>query len=210
MYLKNLLVIALSLLVFEALAQDEGIPTRRFGATILAGFNASQIDGDNSAGFNKVGINAGIRSDIFLTSKMELNIGILFSQRGSRPDSKEFIDDFNYELSYIQVPVLISYKDWYQSSDDFHRVRAFGGLSFGRLVGTKLDQTAFDFFPDALAKNSLGLHFGIGYNFNKNLRVTTAFMRELIFLYNVRREANPIVDRSHLIRTINFRIEYSL
>ncbi len=211
MYLKNLLILALVLLVFGADAQEEGIPSRRFGATIVAGFNASQIDGDESAGFNKVGINTGLRSDIFLTTKTELNIGVLFSQRGSRPDSKElFLDEFIFGLNYIQVPVLFSYKDWYQDDGNFHRVRAFGGLSYGRLVGTKLDQTGFDFRPEALEKNSVGFHFGIGYNFNKNLRVTTEYMRDLIPLYNVRNKEMPVVTRSQLVKTINFKLEYSL
>jgi len=211
MPLKYLFIITIALSSMDLFAQEEGIPVRRFGATIIAGFNASQIDGDDSAGFNKVGVNAGIRSDIFLTTKMELNIGVLFSQRGSRPDSKEFLNEFIYGLNYIQVPVLVSYKDWFQNDGDFHRVRAFGGLSFGRLVGTKLDQTGFDFLPEALEKNSFGFHIGIGYNFNKNLRITSAFMRDLIPLYNVRTAPRPvIVNRSHIVRTINFRLEYSL
>ena len=211
MYLKYLLLVAFTFITIGIFAQDEGIPSRRFGATIFAGFNASQIDGDESAGFNKVGINAGLRSDIFLTAKTELNIGIRFSQRGSRPDNKEiFLDEFIYGLNYIQVPVLFTYKDWFQKEGNFHKVRAFGGFSFGRLVGTNLDQTPFDFRPEELQKTSLGFHFGIGYNLNKNFRVSTEYMRDLIPLYNVRNIAMPVVTRSQIIKTINFKLEYSL
>ncbi len=213
MSMKKFYSILLLVFIANSLrAQEDALPTTRFGATIVAGFNASQIDGDDSAGFNKVGINAGLKSDIFLTRKTEINVGILFSQRGSRPDTKNetFLDEFIFGLSYIQVPVLFTFKDWYQSEEEYYRVRAFAGLSFGRLVSTRLDQTAFDSTPELLQKNSLGFHFGAGYSFTPKMRVVAEFMRDIIPLYNVRTIPNPIINTGLIIRTVSFTLEYSL
>ena len=200
-----------SLLPGILLAQEEGQLSTRFGATIVAGFNAAQIDGDASGGFNKLGINAGLKSNIFLTPKTEINVGLLFSQRGSRPDTKNepFLDEFIYGLSYIQVPVLFTFKDWYQE-EDYYRVRAFAGLSFGRLVNTRLDQTPFDSQPELIQQNSLGFHAGAGFNFTPKTRIVAEYMRDIIPLYNIRRAGNTLLERGLILRSISFTIEYSL
>ena len=213
MFQKKICLLVGSLLLGIFLhAQESEITGSRFGLSILAGFNAAQIDGDDSGGFNKVGVHGGLRSDIFLAKKIELSLTIIFSQRGSRPDAKheQFLSDFKFGLNYIQVPLMFTFKDWYQEEDDYHRVRAFSGFSYGRLISTNLDETAFDTAPELLQKNSFNFHIGAGYNFNRHIRLAFVFQRGIIPIYNPRNIAQPRVDRQLIDRTITFRLEYSL
>ncbi len=91
-------------LSFSAHAQRN----QRFKAGILAGVTAAQIDGDASAGYNKVGLQAGLRGIVLLNQKQDASIEILFTQRGSRNEAKT-PPFFKTTLNYIEVPVQWHY-----------------------------------------------------------------------------------------------------
>jgi len=114
---------------------EEGI----FTASILAGANFSQIDGDEDGGFSKVGINAGARGGVRFGDRMELCTEILFSQKGSYVKAI----DKTYHLDYIEVPVLFYYKDWKATDKNnrkYMRVMVGGGFSYSRLVNANIKQ----------------------------------------------------------------------
>ena len=84
----------------------------RFKGGIVGGFNAAQIDGDESAGYNKLGLNAGIRGLAELGGRLQLSIDMLYSQRGARTSSKESFVNRTCTLNYLEVPVLLNIRDW--------------------------------------------------------------------------------------------------
>jgi len=51
---------------------------------MVAGINASQINGDAEAGYHKVGLNIGARGGAILGEKWEAALEILLSQQGSQ------------------------------------------------------------------------------------------------------------------------------
>ena len=112
----------------------------RFRASLLGGVNVSQIDGDNLAGFNKIGLNAGAQVNIILDRKdwvgnFQPSIGINFSQMGSAPggaDGQAFIYQ-RLKLDYAQIPLLVNYIDG--------RVVFSAGFAYGRLVNTTFIDT---------------------------------------------------------------------
>jgi hypothetical protein len=53
----------------QLFAQESEV--RTFNATIIAGINASQIDGDFTAGYNKIGLNVGAKAGILLAKRWE-------------------------------------------------------------------------------------------------------------------------------------------
>ena len=56
----------------------------RFSAKAIAGLTASQIDGDASAGYHKVGLQGGLGVAARLKGKQSASIEFLFTQRGCR------------------------------------------------------------------------------------------------------------------------------
>ena len=103
----------------------------RFRGYPVVGFNISQIDGDNLAGFHKPGLQAGAGVYVFLDqkSRMSLSMEILFNQKGSRTRPGSFPID-KLLLNYVDLPVQFNYHDK-------DRMIFSGGFSYGRLFGTR-------------------------------------------------------------------------
>lgn len=163
---------------------------QRFKAGILAGVTASQIDGDASAGYNKVGLLAGLRGIVVLKPKQEASIELLFTQRGSRNEAKT-PPFFKTTLNYIEVPLQWHYHDWAANGDpddpDFYRVHFNVGLSYARLLGYTDDSDGTiagitPALPD-LNKNSYCFLIGASFFASKHFGFTFRYHRAINSLY---------------------------
>jgi hypothetical protein len=161
----------------------------RFKAAIIAGMNASQINGDASAGFHKIGFQAGLRGVTRLKGKQEASIEILYSQRGARNEPYT-LPLFNLTLNYIEVPVQWHYFDWpvYGLGSDeplFYRVQLNAGLSFGRLLGYRepLNESGIRAALPHLRQTSVCGIVGATFYANKHLAFGMHYNRALNFLY---------------------------
>lgn len=109
---------------------------RTFYGGLVAGANFTQLDGDNYAGYHKVGINAGGIVYTKFDEHLAASIEILYSQKGARSHkpqetaSRFLIDKYNVRLNYAEVPLQLCYFD--------RRRSHFGaGISIARLVSVK-------------------------------------------------------------------------
>src|SRR5690349_18221458 len=107
-------VTLLALLI--SLCSGSPIHAQRFSAALVGGLNASQIDGDELAGFDKLGLTGGIKAMMSLGKRWEANVEFLYSERGSQPDlfNPEYDPDIEISLKYAELPVYISIGDWWQ------------------------------------------------------------------------------------------------
>lgn len=97
-----------------------------FKSSAFVGFSMSQISGDNLGGYNKPGIVGGIAIERELSEKWNVEMQMMYIQKGSRkfPDLKN--NDFTryiLNLNYIEVPLMFKYK--------FERFKIELGLSNG-------------------------------------------------------------------------------
>ncbi len=101
---------------------------------VIFGMNASQIDGDDFAGYHKVGFNTGFYGQLPLSKRFFISTEILYSQEGANNPvnpTTPVRDYFKWNLQYAQIPVLIHFQD----------KKAFNvgaGFSYSRLVGEHL------------------------------------------------------------------------
>lgn len=104
---------------------------RLFEGGLVAGANFSQVDGDNYAGFNKIGLNAGPIVHINLNPTWSIILELLYSQKGARskPDPT-IVNTYKLVMDYAEVPVLINY-------NDKNRLLFQAGFVYGRLVNTQ-------------------------------------------------------------------------
>src|SRR5689334_21238513 len=80
---------------------------QNFHAGLLAGISTSQVDGDNLAGYHKVGIKGGVFVNRQLSEKFALQLEIEFLQKGSRKPVDTIENTFFLmRLNYIDVPLL--------------------------------------------------------------------------------------------------------
>ncbi|MFZ4473700.1 MAG: porin family protein [Saprospiraceae bacterium] len=180
--------IGIALLPFILNAQQ------RFRAGIIAGVTASQINGDNSAGYNKPGLVAGFRVVSRIGERTDGSIELLFAQRGAQ--SELVRDNFNpnnfaLTLNYIEVPVQWHYKDWLiegdNESEDYYRVAFDLGLSYARFFSSRFrgEPNGIEVVSkDYLKKNDISLVLGANVFFTQHLGITLRYVRSLGAMYN--------------------------
>ncbi len=109
-------------------AQQANAP--RFHASLLAGINATQVDGDNLAGYHKGGWNAGLGVDATLHKDLTLGMELLFSQKGSRSTILPPASSVKLLINYAEIPIMLRYHD--------RNGAIFGlGLSYGAYLNHK-------------------------------------------------------------------------
>ncbi len=177
---------------------------QRFRAGIVMGVTASQIDGDRSAGYNKLGLQPGLRVLARLKGRTEGSIEFLLSQRGSQSElvKNEFSNFFSLTTNYLEVPVLWAFKDWLVEGEgnapDYYKVAFCGGLSYARLLGAKAsdDQSAINVVaPDFLKKNDFSFLLGANFFANRHLCFSFRYVRSMDFMYDPR-DWNPAPAQS--------------
>jgi len=153
---------------------------RRFKGGIIGGINLSQIEGDEAAGYNKIGLQGGFRVAIILKEKMDLGIEMLFSQRGSAArNSNQGTFPFKLTLNYIEVPVLFNYMDWQAEEEDYYRLHFHAGFSYGRLISYSTDDNQFTQLGEFFRDNDVSWIGGATYYINENLGITARYSRSV-------------------------------
>ncbi|MEM6317710.1 MAG: porin family protein [Bacteroidota bacterium] len=164
---------------------------QRFKAGFNVGLTAAQIDGDESAKFNKLGLSAGLRAYTILTPKSDLIIEILFSQRGSR--TQPIVTGAlqrKINLYYIEVPVIYTFKDWYQDDEDYHKMHFQAGLSYGRLFNSEFTNSGLAITQPFLRENDVSWLAGITFHINAHTGFYARYTRSFNLLYK-NSDANP-------------------
>jgi hypothetical protein len=176
--MKNTAAIFLSaslLLAAFALQAQNDRQQRTFEGGIVAGFNMAQIDGDLLYGFNKLGINAGLRANALLSERWHLGVELLFSQQGATRSNKDNpASPFDrIHLNYVEAPVLLCFREW--------KIEASGGLSYSRLINYKITDAVGD---DATAQiplkeNNVSLLLGATFFVQENFGINAYWSRSL-------------------------------
>lgn len=163
---------SLTLLLVVAAASFSSLTgQQRFKAAALLGANFSQIDGDDLAGYDKVGLSGGLKVAYPMYDNMDASIEMLYNVKGS------YFRGLNLSLQYLDVPMVVSIKDWYQKEADYHKVSAHGGLSIGYLFGATSTNGAYP--SDIATYNQVDVSYliGVSYRFTKRLGLTVRHTR---------------------------------
>lgn len=179
----------------------------KFDASVIFGINSSQIEGDNLAGYDKLGLNGGVRVGYEVYPGVDAAIELLYSQRGAQNKRRDnSIEKIKIDLRYLEIPLLASIKDWYVEEDDYHKVRIDAGFSYGNLFGTSLTPSALHVGPESLTKHDISYILGANYMFNSRMGVSVRYTRSINRLYK-----DPDSERARLEGYfLTFRGEYHL
>lgn len=158
---------------------------QRFKAGFNVGLTAAQINGDDSAEFNKLGLSAGLRAYTILTPKSDIIIEILFSQRGSRTKfgNNSNIPSQLIKLNYIEVPIIYTIKDWYQADDDYYKMHFQAGLSYGRLFNTSFVDSPLAPTGPFYRENDFSWLAGITFHTNAHIGFYARYTRSINLLF---------------------------
>lgn len=111
-----------------------------FFAGAVLGANYSQVDGDNFAGYFKMGLNTGLITFAKFSNHIAGSVELLYSPKGSKAsgtqvprlanDRSTVLTDYKIQLNYLEVPVLLNFFD--------KRGNHFGaGISYNQLVRSR-------------------------------------------------------------------------
>lgn len=106
--------------------------SQRFEGGVLAGLNASQVDGDSYSGYKKPGIVAGAYVLTNFSRTIYSGMEIKFAQKGSRKNPNPKTNDqeiYKMRLNYIDLPVYMGFRTSEKSS-------ILAGLSVGYLMSS--------------------------------------------------------------------------
>lgn len=172
---------------------------RTFTGGVIFGTNLCQVDGDNYAGYYKVGINAGAVLYARLNDKFSTSLELLYSQKGSRSNMEKLSTNKLYtivkqgiSLNYVEFPVMLNYFDKRKS-------HLGAGLSYSRLISSKETLTtapgiAYDESKYPFRKDDLNFVAGGQLHLVKGLYLGLRFQYSV---YPVRKEFDPEFGRAH-------------
>ena len=106
------------------------LQAQSFSGGILAGFSASQYDGDTYSGFHRAGLIGGVYVGHDISAKFSWNMEMKYIQKGSyqRAEPDYGIPEYSLRLNYAEVPFLIRY------SILKYKLNFEAGLGFGYLA----------------------------------------------------------------------------
>ena len=154
---------------------------QNFGGGVILGLGASQVGGDNLAGFHKAGWLLGAFANTSISELLSFQMEMTFIQKGSNNPKMNDADHPNYlkediSSSYIEIPLLLQYQ---QSSI----LKIEGGLLsaylidayYNDLIGKIPIHTVNPFI-----KYDFGLLLGIDYTFSNKLSLDTRLSNSII------------------------------
>ncbi len=181
-----------------------------FGGFIL-GANFAQVDGDNFAGYRKIGLNAGAIVHTRLMDQATISMSLLYSEKGSVAgknqlpklgfDQQTIIKEYDILLQTAEIPINFNY--FFPDKKSIINV----GFSYSQLVNARasLNGVATDEqFP--FKKYDVALNLGGSYRVWKRFHLGFRFQNSLL---NIREKHDPISERaSQTNRSISLRMMY--
>ena len=134
---------------------------QRFDGGILAGYNATQVEGDTYKGYNKPGIVAGAYVETDIAPAIFAAMEIKFAQKGARKKvTEKDPEKYIMRLNYVEMPVYFAFRT-------NERGAVIGGLSTGFLLSGK-EFNNYGEFPeeDQNPFNKIDLQPLIGFQFD--------------------------------------------
>ncbi len=137
---------------------------QNFDASLILGANFSQIDGDQFAGYNKLGLNTGIEISREVNEEWDAAFELMYSMKGSKKviDPDVFEPTLKISYHYVEVPLLAKYKG-------FKKIELLGGVSLGVNVFNERDDNGIITEEDELNRTEVALVLGGGYYISDNV-----------------------------------------
>ncbi len=158
------------LFILSATAFSSG---QTFQGGLTAGIVASQLSGDQSAGYNKLGIYGGPWANFKFRERWRLQMEIMYIQKGSRENRSEDNGYYSYKskLNYIEVPVMFRFI--YTEKLDFEAGLAYSFLisSYEELYDVEINERPFYLHNSSLI---IGLYYKFNEKWCANFRTSNS------------------------------------
>jgi hypothetical protein len=147
-----------------------------FHGGLLAGFIASQVDGDSYAGYNKAGLQGGVFVSVDLIKNLGARLEIKYAARGARNHLTEGnANIYVLRLNYIDLPLMATLK-----------IKNLGSLELGVVPGYLFSAGGED-NNGKMPKNFLVdfRKFDMGTLFGANINIIPKISIDLRYSYSI-------------------------
>ncbi|MFO7723475.1 MAG: porin family protein [Bacteroidales bacterium] len=131
--------------LFALILMTAALNAQTFEGGITAGMVASQVSGDQSGGYNKLGIYGGPYASFQIRESLRFQMEITYIQKGSTQNPSEDNGYYSYrsKLNYVEVPLMLRYL--HSDAFDFELGIAYSVLinSYEELYDVELNERPF-------------------------------------------------------------------
>ncbi len=165
------IIFLLTCVTFTSIAQD-----KKFNLVLVAGMNASQVNGDKLAGFDKVGLITGAGINRQVSKKLGWQFEILYAEKGSKDvaGANNIQLDTLFKFNYIEIPVMINYSI-------YDKLQIQGGIYTGIRLKAVYDDYVNSFDRSQQIRNldhglCIGVNYSITEHWKANIRVSQSVL----------------------------------
>ena len=177
---------------------------QKFGGGIIAGASTSQVAGDMLGGFNKIGLLAGVYTNLKIKEDLQLQLEIIYIEKGSRNPNlhKNTIQEIT--LSYVEIPISINL----QQKENL-------GIELGILPAFIMSSKMNDYFSEieidpSFEKYDFGIFAGINYHLSKKIILNSRISNSIIPIRPHVSGATNGWNKGQYNTVLNFAIHYNL
>ena len=180
------------------------IQAQNFGGGVILGLGASQVGGDNLAGFHKAGWLLGVFANKSISELLSFQMEMTYIQKGSNNPNNT--DLHEYDLNYLEIPFFLKYQTKYQ-------LKIEGGF----LTGILINQT--ERYSDGIELINMsngnfntfdfGVGLGIDYSLTDKLTLNSRISNTLFFSPTREYSAQTFINRGNYNSVLSFAIHYN-
>lgn len=149
-----------------------------FSGSLVAGISATQVDGDDLFGYEKLGALFGLNVTTPLSPRLDLRLGVEYIGKGSKKDvTLESPESFKYQFDYLEMPFLLEF----HFTEPFYSIT---GIAPAYLLSARIVENgiAYDKSLYAYRKFDVPLVIGMGYRVRPRLDVRARFCYSLTYI----------------------------
>ena len=162
---QRFLVLVLALFLSQTVSYSQ-----QFEGGIMAGLLGSQVAGDPSSGYNKLGAYAGLMVKRQFTLKSGAQLELYYIQKGARENPSDEKGNFQYllKVNNIEIPVLYLYTINKQ-------LQVSVGLAYTYLLGTPYEEANYSTSVSQSPFNKSSATFILGIDYHISDRLSASF-----------------------------------
>ena len=183
------------LLIFVLLVMPLILTAQTFRAGALVGLNASQIDGDLLAGFDKLGLNLGGEVRFSITNRLLGKVELLWSQQGSTDEPFSGRAQ-RIHLNYVAIPFGVAYEDWLK--DEYYKVNFESGFVYSRLLDASISILGLEQQTELLNNDGISFYLGAMFFARENRAFSFRYTRAITNLLSRENAGGPPLREYYL------------
>ena len=179
---------------------------QEFEGGFMGGLNGSQVAGDLSSGYHKLGAYLGVFARRQLTLKSGMQLEMYYIQKGARENPTEENGNFQYllKIQYIELPLLYQYRV-------SNRLDISAGIAYSYFIGEPYEEANYSrsVSDTPFYKSSATFILGIEYKISDRLMASFRTNNSITPIRDHVSGAKRLFNRGQYSDVLTFGLAYN-